>query len=77
MNHNPLDFGDNLPTLTNHGTVTLPGGKSTTQETTTWWGFPTWRETLSPYWTDPTVQVNVGMVSLAAGAGVARNNLRS
>ena len=26
----------------------------------TWWGFPTWRETLSPSWTDPTVQVNVG-----------------
>ena len=24
----------------------------------TWWGFPTWRETLSVNWTDPTRQVN-------------------
>ncbi len=46
FNHNPLDVGDNLPT------PALPS------ETQTWWGFPTWRETLSPNWADPTVQVN-------------------
>jgi hypothetical protein len=47
INHNPLDVGDNLP-------LPLP-----TAEHQTWWGFPTWRETLSPYWNDPTVQVNI------------------
>src|SRR5262249_53381111 len=26
----------------------------------TWWGFPTWRETLSPNWTDPNIQVTFG-----------------
>ncbi|MFO0951910.1 MAG: hypothetical protein U0835_12315, partial [Isosphaeraceae bacterium] len=40
LNHNPIDIGDSLP---------LP----TTTET--WWGFPTWRETLHPVWTDPLV----------------------
>jgi prepilin-type N-terminal cleavage/methylation domain-containing protein len=48
INHNPIDLGDNLP---------LPGGLHF--DTQTWWGFPTWRETLSPFWTDPTVQVNL------------------
>ena len=48
INHNPIDLGDNLP---------LPG--SLAFNTQTWWGFPTWRETLSPSWTDPTVQVNL------------------
>ena len=37
INHNPLDTGDNLPLP-----VTQP------QYEQTWWGFPTWRETLSP-----------------------------
>ena len=37
----------------------------------TWWGFPTWRETLSPAWTDPTVQVNVGPVRRPADGGAA------
>jgi len=48
VNHNPIDVGDNLP-LPSSGS---PGGFQT------WWGFPTWRETLSPLWTDPTLQVN-------------------
>lgn len=46
LNHNPLDIGDNLY---------RPDQTSILQ---TWWGFPTWRETLSVNWTDPTVQVN-------------------
>ncbi len=52
LNHAPLDVGDNLFT---------PGTLSTSDPTLvqSWWGFPTWRETLSPAWTDPTVQVNV------------------
>ena len=36
INHNPIDLGDNLP---------LPGCLHF--DTQTWWGFPTWRETLS------------------------------
>jgi len=47
LNHNPIDVGDNLP-LPSSGN----GGKQT------WWGFPTWRETLSQFWRDPTWQVN-------------------
>ena len=63
INHNPLDAGDNLP---------LPGSQPV--YTQTWWGFPTWRETLSPLWTDPTVQVNVsgapaGLNPLVPGPG--------
>jgi hypothetical protein len=66
LNHNPLDVGDNLP---------FPALASEYQ---TWWGFPTWRETLSPNWNDPTVQVNVigaqpnglsyGSLNIAGGA---------
>lgn len=61
INHNPLDTGDNL---------SLPANQAGYQQT--WWGFPTWRETLSPIWEDPTVQVNVvqrqpnGLASRAA-----------
>lgn len=47
LNHNPIEVGDNLPDPSSGG-----GGAQT------WWGFPTWRETLSPFWTDPTWQVN-------------------
>jgi prepilin-type N-terminal cleavage/methylation domain-containing protein len=47
INHNPLDTGDNLP---------LPPNQ--VQYEQTWWGFPTWREMLSPLWSDPTRQVN-------------------
>jgi hypothetical protein len=64
INHNPLDFGDNLPTPTNPENITNGDGVAMKQ---TWWGFPTWRETLSPLWTDPTVQVNVGPNLLASG----------
>jgi hypothetical protein len=54
LNHNPLDTGDN---------VSILGNSTYTQ---TWWGFPTWRETLSPNlnnptltsWNDPTYPVN-------------------
>ncbi|HKM56449.1 MAG TPA: prepilin-type N-terminal cleavage/methylation domain-containing protein [Isosphaeraceae bacterium] len=48
INHNPIDVGDNLP---------LPGGLLL--DVGTWWGFPTWRETLSAGWADPTVQLNL------------------
>jgi prepilin-type N-terminal cleavage/methylation domain-containing protein len=53
LNHNPLDTGDNLPTpnFPNGFTGKAPPGQ-------TWWGFPTWRETLSPSWNDPGRQLN-------------------
>ena len=41
LNHSPLDLGDSL----------LPPQNGTDAQT--WWGFPTWRETLSPNWADP------------------------
>ena len=50
LNHNPIDVGDNLPLPTT--------GRSGWIVEQTWWGFPTWRETLSQFWTDPTWQVN-------------------
>ncbi len=53
MNQNPLDLGDNLPTPSNPA----PGTASDFWQT--WWGFPTWRETLSPNWTDPTLPLNL------------------
>jgi prepilin-type N-terminal cleavage/methylation domain-containing protein len=55
INHNPLDLGDNLPTPIN------PVTPNATDFNQTWWGFPTWRETLSPFWNDPTFQINVNL----------------
>jgi type II secretory pathway component PulJ len=43
FNHNPIDLGDSLPG---------PGGLQT------WWGFPTKRETSSPFWLDPIKRLN-------------------
>jgi hypothetical protein len=54
LNHNPIDVGDNLPVPP--GGNTLLGKVPMDQ---TWWGFPTWRETLSPFWQDPTAQINM------------------
>jgi prepilin-type N-terminal cleavage/methylation domain-containing protein len=66
INHNPLDLADNLPTPTTpqitHGNI------NGAQMQQTWWGFPTWRETLSQNWNDPTRQVNDG-INFTAGFG--------
>jgi hypothetical protein len=43
LNHNPIDLGDSLSS---------PTGLQT------WWGFPTWRETASPFWVDPIKRIN-------------------
>lgn len=51
LNHNPLDVGDNLPSPT-RASATIANNLQT------YWGFPTWRETLAPEWADPTYQVN-------------------
>lgn len=57
-NHNPLETSteDNLPTPGDP--ATMPGGNiplvnNQAGFAQTWWGFPTWREQLSPYWIDP------------------------
>jgi prepilin-type N-terminal cleavage/methylation domain-containing protein len=47
-NHAPLEFGDSLP-------VPTPPQSGPYQS---WWGFPTWKETISPYWQDPYWQLN-------------------
>lgn len=44
LNQKPIDIGDSLP---------LP------QSAQTWWGLPTWRETMSPNWTDPAFAIQV------------------
>ncbi|MBX6314188.1 MAG: prepilin-type N-terminal cleavage/methylation domain-containing protein, partial [Isosphaeraceae bacterium] len=46
FNHAPVDPGDSLPIPT------------TAAQSQTWWGFPTWRETMSPNWIDPIYQLN-------------------
>ncbi|CAN5895865.1 hypothetical protein BH23PLA1_BH23PLA1_24130 [soil metagenome] len=43
-NHSPLDIGDSLSSA---GLIRQ-----------TWWGFPTWRETRSPFWTNPIKRIN-------------------
>jgi prepilin-type N-terminal cleavage/methylation domain-containing protein len=48
FNHSPLDVGDSLP-------VPNPSNADQLQ---TWWAFPTWRETLSPFWTSPVKRIN-------------------
>ncbi len=52
LNHNPLDLGDDLATPYS----TSAAGYANNLQT--YWGYPTWRETLAPEWADPTVQVN-------------------
>jgi type II secretory pathway component PulJ len=57
-NHNPQEISveDNLPTPGDP--ATMPGGNipmvnNQAGFAQTWWGFPTWREQLSPLWVDP------------------------
>jgi prepilin-type N-terminal cleavage/methylation domain-containing protein len=59
LNHNPLETGpvsQGLSTIP--GLDNLPVPLNANGYTQTWWGFPTWRETLSAAWNDPTRQVN-------------------
>ena len=62
LNHNPLDGGDSLP-------VPL-----TSSQYQTWWGFPTWRETLGASWTDPLNQWTNNGVSIT-GQGYAQHSV--
>jgi prepilin-type N-terminal cleavage/methylation domain-containing protein len=48
INHNPVDVGDSLQLPTT---------------AVTWWGFPTWRETLHQFWTDPNRYVAAGQAN--------------
>src|SRR6185312_5685392 len=47
----PLFTADNLPT---------PSPIVANGQCQTWWGFPTWRETLAPNWRDPVLGLNLG-----------------
>jgi hypothetical protein len=66
FNHSPLLLGDNLG---------VPTGSAQAQ---TWWGFPTWRETLSRHWGDPVQGLGVngytkqppGLIQLNPSVGV-------
>ena len=55
LNHHPVEIGDNLPTPLN------PPVGNLAPMLQSWWGFPTWRETLPATWVDPTWQVNVNL----------------
>ena len=46
FNHNPIVEGDSLAT------------PSTPSARQTWWGWPTWRETMAPTWLDPIKRLN-------------------
>ncbi len=62
FNQNPLQVGDNLPVPTSNNQLQ------------TWWGFPLWQETLSPFWTDPVWQVNVNGGQAAGLQAYPTNN---
>ena len=49
LNHAPLEFGDSLP-----------GPSPASGPFQSWFGFPTWRETVSPNWRDPVTGVTAG-----------------
>jgi hypothetical protein len=70
INHNPLDLGDNGSIPDKNATPTGFFGSLQT-----WWGFPTWRETLSVNWTDPTRQVNDNVSAGTGGAFGQPNGL--
>ncbi|MDR3637663.1 MAG: prepilin-type N-terminal cleavage/methylation domain-containing protein [Isosphaeraceae bacterium] len=56
-NHNPIPTGDSL---------TTPDPVAGPLQT--WWGFPTWKETMSPNWADP-------VFTLASGSGTQATGL--
>jgi prepilin-type N-terminal cleavage/methylation domain-containing protein len=58
LNHAPLEFGDSMPTPT------------VAQQKTTWWGFPTWRETASWHWHDPVFNASYPTVGNGTGRQV-------
>jgi len=71
LNHAPIDVGDNLFTPSAQPPVNTAGSLQQT-----WWGFPTWRETLSAAWSDPTVQVNLNLIAAGTFAQPAGLNPR-
>ncbi|MCY2936505.1 MAG: prepilin-type N-terminal cleavage/methylation domain-containing protein [Planctomycetota bacterium] len=62
-NHNPLEAEDNLltPSDPQQTQYTIPNRNNSYQFYQTWWGFPTWREQLSPFWIDPLKRLNAPM----------------
>jgi prepilin-type N-terminal cleavage/methylation domain-containing protein len=59
-NHAPLEFGDSLP-------VPVAANYQS------WWGFPTWKETMAFRWSDPVWQVN-GHTSQSPGLTTSATN---
>jgi prepilin-type N-terminal cleavage/methylation domain-containing protein len=60
INQCPLESGDNLITST---TLTLAGSPASYQS---WWGYPTWRETMAPKWADPVYKMNIATAAVQA-----------
>ncbi|HWE38028.1 MAG TPA: prepilin-type N-terminal cleavage/methylation domain-containing protein [Isosphaeraceae bacterium] len=63
VNHAPLAVGDNLP---------IPDGSAGSLQT--WWGFPTWRETMSVNWVDPVWRLNSNVGSPGQSPGLSYMN---
>jgi hypothetical protein len=59
-NHNPLEAEDNLLTPSDplQPQYVIPNRNNSNAFYQTWWGFPTWREQLSPMWIDPLKRLN-------------------
>jgi hypothetical protein len=68
----------------NHAPVPAEAGVDSLPDPTgtqTWWGFPTWRETLSPNWTDPYQPLSTGGIAVggntSGAAGLQPNGLHT
>jgi hypothetical protein len=61
LNHAPLELGDSLPVPTQPNQLQ------------TWWGFPTWRETMTAAWADPVWTLNANGGNQARGISPAAN----
>ncbi len=71
LNHNPLDLGGG-------DSLTLPGnGSLGGSGLQTWWGGPTWRETMSSNWNDPYRPVDYYSVAQGGAAFGQPNGLSS
>ncbi|WZO97200.1 prepilin-type N-terminal cleavage/methylation domain-containing protein [Isosphaeraceae bacterium EP7] len=60
INQCPLEIGDNLITV-----ATTPA-----IDNQSWWGYPTWRETMSPKWGDPVYRLNSSSTNGIQASGI-------
>lgn len=76
-NHNPLPAEDNLPTPGLNPVTNTANDKFGNSIYQSWWGFPTWREQLSPLWVDPLKRLNAPLQVTMPGSNGAPYQLRT